>query len=271
LAELVYKDNLWDTIKNAKYYLLDHKDEFDSSVGEKIATDRPVWKTPNEAKDYVTVSKDEIFSYVPIYVNQGRDVHPPLFYMLVHLVSTLFLNTFTKYIIFLINLAFLIGTCIVIRKILKLYKKDYLTIPVILLYGLSMGAISTVMLLRMYSMLTFFCLLYLYINLKIINNGFEIDKKTSKQLVITTILGFLTQYYFCIFAVLVFILMFIRMIILKNKKYVCKYFLKHLKSAIIGVLIFIPSIYHIFLSYRGPANVNSGNLLEQLGIFIICE
>ena len=268
LAEFVYRDNLIDTIKNAKYYLLDHKDIFDASVGEKIATDKPVWKTPSDAEDYVTVSKDDIFSYAAVYINQGRDVHPPLFYMLVHLVSTIFLNQFSKYIIFSINLVFFIGICIVIRKIFKLYDKEELAIPAILLYGLSMGAISTVILLRMYSMLTFFCLLYLYITLKIVKNNFEIDKKLSKQLVITTILGFLTQYYFCIFAVLVFILMFIRMVISKEKKKLAKYVLKHVKSAVIGVLLFVPSIYHIFFSYRGPGNVDSGNLIEQLQTFI---
>lgn len=268
LAELVYKDNLIDTIKNAKYYLIDHKDIFDASVSEKISTDKPIWKTPADAEDYVTVSKDDIFSYVPIYINQGRDVHPPLFYMLVHLVSTIFLNTFSKYIIFLINLVFFIGSCIVIRKIFKLYDKDYLAILAVLLYGLSMGAVSTVILLRMYSVLTFFSLLYLYINFKIIKNNFEIDKKLCKQLVITTIFGFLTQYYFCIFAVVVFILMFIRMIIAKNKKNTIKYILKHVQSAVIGVLLFIPSIYHIFFSYRGPGKVNSGNLIEQLQVFM---
>ena len=268
LAEFVYRDSLIETAKNAKYYLLDHKEIFDASVGEKIATDRPVWKTPEEAKDYVTVSGEEILSYIPIYINQGRDVHPPLFYMLVHLVSTIFLNKFSKYIIFLINLVFFIGTCIVIRKILKLYDKDYLSIPAVLLYGLSMGAVSTVILLRMYSMLTFFCLLYLYINLKILKNNFEIDKKLSRQLVITTILGFLTQYYFCIFAALVCILMFIRILITKNKNNITTYILKHVKSAVIGVILFVPSIYHIFFSYRGPGKVDSGNLMEQLKIFM---
>lgn len=131
-----------------------------------------------------------------------------------------------------------------------------------------MGAVSTVILLRMYSVLTFFSLLYLYINLKIVKNNFEIDKKLGRQLVITTILGFLTQYYFCIFAVLVFMLMFIRMLIAKNKKNTIKYILKHVQSAVIGVLLFIPSIYHIFFSYRGPGKVDSGNLIEQLQVFM---
>lgn len=268
LDELVVKDNLVDTIKSAKYYLIDHNDIFSKSFGEKIATDKPVWKTPEQAKDYVTISNDEIFSYWSVLFNQARDVHPPLFYIFVHLISTIFLNTFTKYIIFIINLIFFIGTCFIIKNILKLYNKEFLSIPTVLLYGLSMGATSTVIFLRMYSMLTFFCILYLYINLKIAKNEFKIDKKLKYQLIITTILGFLTQYYFCIFAVIVFIIMLVRMLAIKHKKEALSYLLKHVISAIIGVILFIPCIYHIFFSYRRPGNFDSGSYFEKLKLFI---
>ena len=268
LDELVVKDNLVDTLASAKYYLIDHNEIFNESFGKKIATDLPVWKTPEQAKDYLTVSNEEIFSYYSVLFNQGRDVHPPLFYMLVHLVSSICLNVFSKYIIFAINLGFFIGTCIVIRKIFKLYDKEYLAIPAVLLFGLSMGAASTVILLRMYAMLTFFCLLYLYINLKIAKNDFIIEKKVGRQLIITTILGFLTQYYFCIFALIVFIIMIIRMLTLKYKKEALKYFLKHIISAIIGVILFLPCIYHIFFSYRKPGSLDAAGYFSRLKTFI---
>ena len=235
---------------------------------QTIEDGKLVWKTPNDAKDYVTISKDEIFSYDSVYINQVNDVHPPMFYFLVHLVSSLFLNTFSKYIIFSINAIFFVGICIVLRKILKLYEKDYLTVPLILLYGLSMGAISTVIFLRMYSMLTFFCMLYLYLNLKILKNNFEISKKLKIELIITTILGFLTQYYFCIYALFIFIIMLIRILINKNYKFALKYTLYHIISAIIGILLFCSSIIHIFFSYRGVGNINDGkNIIQQSKVF----
>lgn len=213
--------------------------------------DKPIWITPQEASDYVTVSIDEIFNYVAPYANQAQDVHPPLFYFLVHLICSIFVGIFSKYFIFIINAIFFVGICIVIRKIFKLLDKSYLTTPLILLYGLSVGAISTVLFLRMYTMLTFFCLLYLYINLKILKNNFEISKKLAIGLIVTTILGFLTQYYFCIYAVLVFIIMLIKAITYNNKKLALKYFVNHVIAAVIGVLLFTQSINHIFFSYRG--------------------
>ena len=126
-----------------------------------------------------------------------------------------------------------------------------MAIPNLILYGASIGAISTVMFQRMYMMLTFFTILFLYINLKILYNNFELDKKTKRQLIIVTILGFLTQYNFCVYTVFVVIAMACIGLYKKEKKFIKNYIWQFIKSAIIGVLIFLPSIYHIFFSYRG--------------------
>lgn len=264
IDEKVIGDNVLDTIKNIGYYV-GHQDEFQEELNKKIEQEKPIWKTKEEAKEYMTVSVDEVFNYWSVYYNQARDVHPPLFYMLVHLVSSICLNNFSKYIIFSINLVFYIASCFILRKIMRLFSKDNLSWITILLYGLSMGAISIVMFQRMYMMLTFFVLAYLYLNLKIFKNSFEIDKKTKRCLVATIILGFLTQYYFCIYAVFVAFIAVIVMI--KNKKYdsLKRYIWCHIKAAIIGIIIFPASIYHIFFSYRGAAGgVADGSYLDRL-------
>lgn len=252
IDEKIMDSNPFKVIQNIEYYLT-NQEEFRQELGEKIEKEVPVWKTNEQAKDYMTVSSDEILSYWSVYYNQVRDVHPPLFYILVHFISSISLNHFSKYIIFVINLAFYIASCYTIYKIMKLLGKEKLSSITILLYGLSMGAISIVMFQRMYVMLTFFMLAYLYLNLKISKNSYEIDKKTKKQLTWVILLGFLTQYYFCIYAVLVAAILFI--ILCKNKKIdaLKHYIWCHVKAAIIGIIIFPASIYHIFFSYRGVA------------------
>lgn len=262
IEKYIIGDNLSETIKNIIYYAK-NSGEYGDLIYQIMKADKPIWKTPEDAKNYLAVTSDEIFSLGSVYYNQARDVHPPLFYFLVHIVSILFLNNFSKYIIFTINLGFFIGICILLRKILKLYNKEKLSIPTIILYGASIGAISTVIFQRMYAMLSFFCVYYLYINLKIIENKFIIDKKLKRELVIITILGFLTQYYFCIYAVFVFICMILKMIKDKNKENYIKYLVSHIKAAIIGVIIFPPAIYHIFFSYRGVGNCNNVNIIEK--------
>ncbi len=75
------------------------------------------------------------------FIIKQRDVHPPLFYILVHFVSSIYLGHFSKYIIFSINLIFFILTCIFICKIFKLYNKEKWGIVALILYG-GIGAIS---------------------------------------------------------------------------------------------------------------------------------
>lgn len=249
LDEKIIDSNPVTTLKNAVYYIT-HSSEFSDELHKKMKNETPVWKTPEQAMEFLTISKDDIFNYWSVYYNQSRDVHPPLFYILVHFVSCLFLNRFSKYIIFSINLAFYIAVCIMMRAVMKLFGKDKFSWLAILLYGLSMGGISTVMFQRMYIMLTFFILAYIYLNLKIIKSNFEIDKKTKKLLFFTVIGGFLTQYHFCFYAAFLAAVM---VVIMKKKKsvFLKDYISCHIKSAIVGILLFPASIYHIFFSYRG--------------------
>ena len=253
--------NITNNIKN----IIGNPNIFMERLHELESKEKPIWKAKEEAREYLTIGKEDIFNYFYVYYNQLRDVHPPLFYFLVHLVSTIFFGTFSKYIIFIINLIFLILTLIILRKILNLLNKKYLTIPLIILYGLSIGAASTVVFLRMYQMLVFFILASLYIHIKIIKNNFEIDKKTRNKLIAITVLGFLTQYYFCIFALFEFLTLLVILIKNKKKEELKKYAKYTIISGVLGVLIFPASIYHIFFSYRGVgASGKDSSLIESI-------
>lgn len=100
-------------------------------------------------------------------------------------------------------------------------------------------------------MLTFFVVWFLYVNLKIYYNNFELDKKLKKELIIVTILGFLTQYNFCFYAAFLALTMICIALYKKKKEFIKKYILSFVIAAVIGVAIFPSSIYHIFFSYRG--------------------
>ena len=234
---------------NVFYYLWDVEEDTN-----------PIWKTKEDAMEYLTIQPEDIFDFAPVIWNQSRDVHPPLFYILVHIVSSFFLGQFSKYIIFIINIVFYILTCIYIFKIFKLYKKEKLGIVAVLLYGLSIGAISTVMFQRMYMMMTFFVLWYTYICIKIVRHG--MTKKLMTELSIATILGFLTQYYFCLFAAVIFAILFIH---LKGKRKT--WIWENVKLAILGIAIFPASIYHIFFSYRGIGRLQE-NYFERLKFYV---
>ena len=238
---------------NLKYYLIDHRDEIDPTIKEIESHYRPIWKTKEEAKDYLTVEGYDVYNYVSVYYNQARDVHPPLFYFVVHAVSIFFYNNFSKYIIFIINLIFFIASLIVIKRIMEKIDREYLALPTIILYGLSIGGLSTILFQRMYMMLTFFSLMFISINCDIVKTDFEIDRRKWIELGFVTILGFLTQYYFCIIAIIIAFCVFIGVCLKKEKKKTIEYILNYLKIALIGIVIFPLSITHMFFSYRGVA------------------
>ncbi len=263
LEEKVLSDNLGDTLKNLKYYYIDHTDEKDKIIGELMSKEIPTWRSREAAKDYVTAGNNR-FNYASVYYNQLRDVHPPLFYMLVHTVSSIFNNTFSKYIIFFISLPFFLGTCYFIRKILILINRKDISLIAVILYAFSMGAVSTMMFQRMYMMLSFFTILYLYLHLLIMKKEYNTNFKLRLVLCITTVLGFLTQYYFCIYAILIAVVMCIILLINKKYKELFRYIRTLIVSALIGLLIFPFAIEHIFFSYRGVASFGNDGYLERL-------
>ena len=164
---------------------------------------------------------------------------------------------------------FFAGTCFIIRNILKLLNKEKLVIPAVLLYGLSIGAISTVIYARMYMMLAFFTLAYFYLTLKIYKLDFKMTRQTKILLGATTILGFLSQYYFCIFALGCFIVMIAQMIKEKKWRELKSYIVTHIISALIGILVYPICIYQIFFSYRGVGAAGAnGAYFEGLVKFI---
>ena len=269
IKEKIIGDSLLDTIKNYKYYYIDHKDEKESEVNKIYETQHPTWRTREEAKEYIVIDKGDIFNYGMIYYNQDRDIHPPLFYFCVHTISILFYETFSKYIIFILNLGFFIASLFMIRKIMSFLNREHLSNLVVLLYGLSMGAISTVIFQRMYMMLTFFILLYLYINYKIIENDFVIDKKTWTKLTIATILGYLTQMNFCIIAVAIAFVVFIGVIKKRGKKEAFQYIWNYIKIALLGIIIFPSNLIDLLFSYRGIQSFSSNlNYFEKLWQYI---
>lgn len=229
------------------------------SKNEVLFKEVPTWKSNKDAHDYLTIGKGDVFNYRSVYINQAFDVHPPLFYFCMHLVSSIFYGKFTKYIGFTLNIIFFLGTLYFLDKICKRLGKSKISAPTILLYGLSIGAISTVSFHRMYMMLTFFSIWYFYLTVDLIKNDYTIKKKWPWILCILG--GFLTQYYFCIYIVLVFILNAIYLLFKKEYQKVGKYLLVHVIPAVIGIIFYPVSIYQIFFSYRGLGSEDNGRSL----------
>lgn len=220
----------------------------------------PVWRTKEYVKNAMTLTPNNILNFKALYMNQAYDNHPPVFYTLVHFSSLLFGGQFNIYTVFVVNIIAFIFSCLVFIKILKLLDKEYLIIPALIFYGLSMGTISMVIYQRMYMLLNLFIMLYFYLSLKLYKNDFVMDRKFTIQLGVTTVLGFLTQYFFAFYAFFIFVIILTQMIRKKkDRKIIKKYVVSHVIYGASGILLFVPCIKHLLFSDRGLTNLGNSN------------
>lgn len=263
LERHAYDDNFIIELKNTIQYILnpdmyaDEREEFDNTA-------IPIWKTREDVTKSITLTPENYFNFKALYYNQAKDSHPPVYYTFVHFATLLFGGQFSKYSAFVVNIIAFILSCFVIKKILKILDKEKLTIGTLIFYGLSMGTISMVIYQRMYMVLTLFILLYFYYNIKLYKNDFNLTKKDILKLGVITILGFLTQYYFAIYAFLMLFIIIIKMIKDKQYKTALKYIGIHILYAIIGIILFVPCINHLLSGDRGLANLENTEYFKHL-------
>jgi hypothetical protein len=154
--------------------------------------------TRQELLDYVTVGEGEIGDLGSVYYNQVNDVHPPLYYWLFHLVSCLTPGVFSKWTGLILDLILYLLTLLALyRLVLRLFGSPVNAAAAMLLYGLSGLGLSTMLLIRMYALMSLFTVLL----------ALEIARLMEKErwiryplIGLTVFLGLLTQYYFVFYA-----------------------------------------------------------------------
>ncbi len=157
------------------------------------------WHSLSYFRDALTVQQGERISLESVYYNQSQDVHPPLYYILIHLLCGMRVGIFSKWNGLILNIAIYMCLLTFIYKLLGICVEDKLiqaTGGVI--YGLSVGAISNVILIRMYMLLTLLVVMSLYYHVLLIIYPCN-RNKYYKIIFGVTLLGLLTQYYYMIY------------------------------------------------------------------------
>ncbi len=135
-------------------------------------------------------------------------------------------------------------------------KGRQLGILAVLLYGLSTGALATVLLIRMYGLLScknglLSCLCVALFSVHVEkwkNNGFD---KKNKGLIAITVLGFLTQYFFLFYCLLLAAVTAVILLYRHRNKELWCYIRSMVIAAVIGLALFPFAIADVFSSGRG--------------------
>lgn len=264
----IYADSFGETVANIAENVKDvlkNRGESKMLSYKADVYEEPVWITAEQFKDYITTDSRDNFNYLSVYFNVKDDNHPPLHFMALHTVSSIFPGKISPWMGCSINLVLILGICVLLMKICRefLFQDKELGIVACILYACSMAGIATLLLIRMYAMLTFFCMAALYLHMKKRKTGQW--KKGNKLLILVTVCGFLTQYYFVIF--MLFLAGVTAVYLWRTEKKNLLYYGRSMGiSALLGLCIFPFSVADVLYSERGVESVqNLGGGFSGLG------
>jgi len=211
------------------------------------------WHSSEYYQDYFTISDDEAFDFICVYNSIKKDVHQPLYYILLMIMCSLF-RKFSKWSFILLNIIFFVLSDFILYQICKklILIKSGQIIPC-LLWGFSVGTVTMAVFGRMYMQLTCATLLYTFLHFILIENIMDknaIEKKILIGICGATIFGTLTQYYFLIFAFFLSACTWIFLWLYK-KRIVIEYTLTMFLGLLSSYVIFPPMYNQIFKEYRG--------------------
>lgn len=179
------------------------------------------WMERDAYRDEFVVLRGERFQYGLVRLVQSWDVHPPVYYWFFHTAASCFPEIFSKWIGLAVNL-FFHGINIGLLTYLSYLasgKNERLALTAAFVYGLSPAAVSGVVFIRMYELLTTWTLLCAILHVKAMGTaesghegqtaeetedrregqGRTIKTGVLAAMAAVTYLGFLTQYYYFIF------------------------------------------------------------------------
>lgn len=130
------------------YGLANHT--WDGVVSMKVDMGK-IYQNPQEPYlKYMTVSKEHRFDYKNVWINQSHDVHPPLYYAILHTICSFFPEKFSVWYAGIINIIFAMLSLFLIRKLMTFLTNNKIIVFVTSIgFGLCSGVISNVSFLRM--------------------------------------------------------------------------------------------------------------------------
>ncbi len=225
------------------------------------------WNTKEDIDRYLTTNNEHRFEYDKVYYNQINDVHPPLYYLIVHTISSFFPRSGSYYIGIIPNILFTLGTCVLLYLIVAfIFKKRFMALLATVFFAFSVNSVNMVIYIRMYAMLTFFTTAAVLLHFKFAENNYNFTKSTAILMALVVFLGAYSQYYFLIFLFALAFFTVVSMLIRGEYKKIFKYTGLMALTGGIYLALWPAAISHIFKSGRGVEafdNVSNSSSLKN--------
>ncbi len=212
--------------------------------------EEPQWMSADDFTDYVTYDSEDSVPVLSPYYNSTTDNHPPVYFILMNLISIFVGEHLSPWPGTILNLIFLLLSLLMILRLFgRVYERPGLGIAAGAMYGLSLAGFHSVMLIRMYMMVAFWCLTVLTLCLEKLKKAEDADspfRYGNKALIWATTFGFLTQYFFCFFMFFLALWVLARLLLMKRGKDAL-YFLRSLGFSALAGLVLYPFAFHDLL------------------------
>ena len=208
-----------------------------------------VWTDGKEFKDYLTVSKDNAFSFDSVMYNKEYDLNPPLYDLILHFICSFFPDKFSWTYAFVISLLFYIPSLVFVYLIsVELTDSRFVGYITTIYYVLSGCGTANFLYLRVYHISTFLTLCLFWLVIKIIKYPLKKHLIMVALLPLVTMAGAFNQYFFLVIAF--FITLFGELLLL-FKKQVKKFFVLGPVMLISVILYFVcyPTAFGILFPY----------------------
>ena len=239
--------------------------EFSTSQNMYIYDKEDFYNTLHDSEyysEYLEVNEGEQNQFSQVYENQVKDVHPPLYYLLLKVFCNFNVDNFSIWPGIALNIILYIISIFVLYLIgLKIFKNDKkMSLLLCFVAGFNIGVLQIAVYIRMYQLLILATLLLLYWHL-CKKDKEKLEIKDCIQLILIVCMGFLTQYYFAVIAVGFYIVHFIRNIKKKKFKEIFIYTIALILAVLICTAVFPYWISHVLESGRGKEA--SANLTKR--------
>lgn len=228
--------------------------------------DDQTWYDADYFKNALTATGQECFNLKMVVENQAMDVHPPLYYIFLNFVASIFSGKFSPWFGIGLNIFFMELMAIGLYLLLQFFLNNrYMSLFLCTLFCCSGLSLDMLLFIRMYVLLMALVVfqswyhLILYRQILADNDVPGGVKKYLRDyliLMIITLLGALTQYYFLVYQCLIAAFFVIGLWI--HKKYLdsFRYIGTMAVSGLIYICLYPAMLEHVFFKYRGREAVH---------------
>lgn len=265
---------LWFCAEKQGFHYDEYYSYYSSNVTYALVPTDMEWKDTAEIRSEFMVLPDAGLGYGMVRLMQSLDVHPPLYYYILHTVCGLSKGVFSKWQGLAVNLVFFVLSWLTLWGITKeLTGNDKKKIfAVCALFGVSPAVFSGITFIRMYMMLTFECLLLLYVHVHAIMRQKRSVAGFYLPVLLLSFAGFHTHYYFAVFLFFAVAATSLYLFFHKEtRKASFGYAASVLSGMALSVAAYPACLSHIFRGYRGTeaqdAFFDMGNIYGRLSFF----